>query len=318
MAHRVMLVDDDPMVLEALQRVLHTRRPGFTVVSARSGSEALAALAITEADVVVLDYRMAGMNGIELAKAIRDRHPACCRIMLTGFADLEAAMTALNEAAIFRFFQKPCPSERLIEGIDAGLAERERLYAGAPALDQLPFASLLLGADGRVLDRNPAASALLEVPDGPSIDPAGRLRGATAADTAALLQAAERARTGRTSVIVALRRGGRHPLIASVRALNGASGTVLVHLADPEAPPCPSADTVGKLYGLTPAEARLAAALAGGSTVEEAAGALGVTPGSARTYLKTVFSKLGVSRQAELVRLVLGAATAAPSVQSAS
>jgi DNA-binding NarL/FixJ family response regulator len=312
MANRVLLVDDDLLVLEALQRVLHMRRPDFEVATARSGDEALAAMERAAADAVVLDYRMAGMNGIALAQAIRTRYPACCCLMLTGFADLEAAMAALNEASIFRFFQKPCPTDRLIDGIDAALAERERRQAAA-TLERLPFGALMLDRDGRVLRRNLTATRLLQAAGGPAIDAGGHLRGATQADTAALREAIARTGAGVSPVTIALQRGEGRPLVASVSATDDASGPIALFLTDPDTPPCLSAPTISQLYGLTPAEARLAAALTRGATMEAAATELGVTIASARTYLKTVFSKLGISRQTELVRLMLGAAPIAPS-----
>jgi DNA-binding CsgD family transcriptional regulator len=62
---------------------------------------------------------------------------------------------------------------------------------------------------------------------------------------------------------------------------------------------------IARLFGLTSAEARLAALLADGMSLAEAAAALAISEGSARTYSKRIFAKTGVSRQAELVRLVL-------------
>jgi DNA-binding CsgD family transcriptional regulator len=71
--------------------------------------------------------------------------------------------------------------------------------------------------------------------------------------------------------------------------------------------PLPSVETVARLFDLTDAEARLAVALSEGHRIEDAAEILGITVSSARTYLKRVFSKTEVTRQAELVRLILAA-----------
>jgi len=78
-------------------------------------------------------------------------------------------------------------------------------------------------------------------------------------------------------------------------------------VSDPEHQALPSAQTIGQLFELTEAEARLALALAEGHRVEDAAAGLGITTNSARTYLKRIFGKTGVGRQAELIRLIVAA-----------
>jgi DNA-binding CsgD family transcriptional regulator len=95
------------------------------------------------------------------------------------------------------------------------------------------------------------------------------------------------------------------PLVTSLSSVPVA----VLLINDPERQSVPSAATVGKLFDLTEAEARLALALAEGQRIEEAAISLGITLSSARTYLKRVFGKAGVTRQAELVRLILAAPT---------
>lgn len=312
MTCRVLIVDDDLMVLQALQRLLRSRRPSWHVAQAPSGAAALEELGRVPPDVVVLDYRMAGMNGLELARAIGERQPGTPCIMLTGFADLEAVMAGLNEAVLFRFFQKPCPSEQLIDAIESAQAQRDQTRGAAAALDRLPLGALLVDRGGRVLRANAAAARLLDGAGAPGIDGGGWLRGMSPTDTEALRAAIARASTNPDAITVALRRADRRPIAATLCGLDGRDQAVAIYLIDPETPPSPSPSSIGDLYGLTPAEARLAAALARGLTLETAAVELGVTLTSARTYLKTVFAKMGVCRQAELVRQVLAGALAVP------
>lgn len=76
-------------------------------------------------------------------------------------------------------------------------------------------------------------------------------------------------------------------------------------MSDPEARPAPSARLLQQAYDLTPAEAGLAARLAAGSSLQEAAEALGIGANTAKTQLKAVFAKLEVDRQAALVQRIL-------------
>jgi len=310
MGRRLLLVDDDALVLQGLQRVLRTHRPDWQLVLAESGATALRMLEQTPAEVAILDYRMGAMDGLELAKAIRSRHPSTCCIMLTGFADLETAMLAVNEAGIFRFFQKPLAPDRLIEAIEAGLKQRDSRLSMTHALDRLPFGALLVDRSCRVLHRNAVADRLIERGTALSVDPAGRLRSSVRAASEALHRAVEEALTKRANITLPLPRGDDRPLGAAICGAEAQGEVLTLFLGNPDAPPSPSAAAIGNLYKLTPVEARLAAALARGLTVEAAAGELGVTLSSARTYLKTVFAKMGVSRQAEMVREVFCSAAA--------
>jgi response regulator RpfG family c-di-GMP phosphodiesterase len=121
MLDRVLLVDDDLNLLSGLSR--HLRRE-FDVVTAPGGQQALAAIedALTTNQPfasVLCDMRMPVMDGIETLKAIRNLSPDTVRMMLTGNADQQTAIDAINQGSIFRFYTKPCPSELIAEGLKA-------------------------------------------------------------------------------------------------------------------------------------------------------------------------------------------------------
>jgi sigma-B regulation protein RsbU (phosphoserine phosphatase) len=119
MKARILLVDDDPMLLAGLKRQL---RREFQVVTASGAQEALAAMSDQGPfSVVVSDFRMPGMNGIELLSRVKDLNPDTVRMMLTGSTDLSTAVQAVNEGNIFQFHLKPCPSGTLARAIHEGI-----------------------------------------------------------------------------------------------------------------------------------------------------------------------------------------------------
>jgi response regulator RpfG family c-di-GMP phosphodiesterase len=120
---RVLLVDDEPMVLDGL--VLHLRRK-YDVVVATSGRDGLAAMEKEPFAVVVSDMRMPGMDGAEFLSLARASAPETVRVLLTGHADFEVALAAVNHGQIFRFLTKPCPVDIVLSTVAAG-AEQNRL-----------------------------------------------------------------------------------------------------------------------------------------------------------------------------------------------
>ncbi|MBA3581067.1 MAG: response regulator [Gammaproteobacteria bacterium] len=121
---RILLVDDEPMVLQALTRQL---RKHFTVFSAVSGAEGLALLAREgEMDVIVSDMRMPQMSGAEFLTACRVLYPETPRVLLTGHAEIEAAIAVVNEGQIFRYLMKPCEENELINALEAAVTKRQQ------------------------------------------------------------------------------------------------------------------------------------------------------------------------------------------------
>ena len=113
---RVLFVDDEPMILEAMRRQHHHR---YDVTTACGPEEALRIVDENDAfAVVVSDHRMPVMCGVDLLKQIGDASPDTVRIMLTGHADLQIAMDAVNGGHVFRFLMKPCDPEILRTAID--------------------------------------------------------------------------------------------------------------------------------------------------------------------------------------------------------
>ena len=309
---RVLFVDDDVRVLEALRRSLHCQEPRWEMDFASSPDMAVEAFRARAPQVVVTDMKMPGLNGIEMITAMRQTGGAARYIVLTGTADLRTAIDAINQAEIFRFFTKPCPSALLVEGIEAALAAVEPV-AGADsladtALNKLPLAVLVVDSQARILFMNRPGGALCAAGDGIVIGRHKVCRASVPAETSrlhTLIQSAiERGEGG----VMTLSRAQASPLSVAVTALNGGGGATLqaaLYISDPENHPIPNANAVMRLLGLTLAESRLAHALARGLSLDDAAVEAGITIGTARGYLKQIFAKTGKARQAELVRLIL-------------
>jgi response regulator RpfG family c-di-GMP phosphodiesterase len=137
---RILCVDDEPNVLEALQRVLRKR---FEVTIAVCAEPALGLLDAGESfEAIVSDMRMPGMNGAALLAVFHQRAPDTVRLLLTGHAELESAILAVNEGHIFRFLTKPCAPEILTAALDAAVAQHRLITAERVLLGQTLLGSI--------------------------------------------------------------------------------------------------------------------------------------------------------------------------------
>jgi serine phosphatase RsbU (regulator of sigma subunit) len=119
MKEKVLLVDDDAMVLAGLKRQLRNR---FSIDTALSGEDALKqVLQNGPYAVIVSDFMMPGMNGIEFLSRVKRSNPNTVRMMLTGTADMPTAIRAVNEGSIFQFHPKPCPADTLCQAIQSAI-----------------------------------------------------------------------------------------------------------------------------------------------------------------------------------------------------
>jgi CheY-like chemotaxis protein len=125
--HKILCVDDEPRVLQALNRHL---REHFEVFTAANGAEGVD-IVNRERDlaVVVSDMRMPEMDGATFLRHTRMLQPTAVRVLLTGQADIAAAIKAINEGQIFRFVTKPCPPEQLQTVMDEAVRQYELVIA---------------------------------------------------------------------------------------------------------------------------------------------------------------------------------------------
>ena len=197
------------------------------------------------------------------------------------------------------------------------IRDRERdVYAGA--VSQLAVATIILDEQARVLNCNSVAQAILEDRDGLSLREQrlhieGRDINRELQQALAGIIRAQQA--GEAAVVKALRiprSSGRSDLGLVVRPVptshwseGQSSPCAAVFISDPDLLESTSQQTLAELFCLTPAEAKLAMLLARGLSLAEVSEAQNISQHTSRAQLKAVFSKTGVSRQAELVRLVL-------------
>jgi CheY-like chemotaxis protein len=142
---RLLFVDDEPAVLEALS--LNLRR-AFDVVTLTSGDAALERLqAESDFAVVVSDMRMPNMDGAAFLARAKDVAPDAVRILLTGQADLDAAIRAVNQGQLFRFLTKPCPRDTLRGAIDSAVVQHRLITAEHVLLEQTLRGSIKMLVD---------------------------------------------------------------------------------------------------------------------------------------------------------------------------
>lgn len=123
--YRLLIVDDEPNVLKALQRVF--RQENYEVLTAPDGDEALRLCSATPVDVVISDYMMPKMNGAELLRRFKQTWPDTIRIMLTGHADTGAVMGAVNEGAVYKFILKPWNDDDLRVTVALALEQHDMI-----------------------------------------------------------------------------------------------------------------------------------------------------------------------------------------------
>jgi DNA-binding NarL/FixJ family response regulator len=321
---RILFVDDDLRLLSALRRSFKRLRADWDCVFATSAEEALSILDEAPADVLVTDMAMGAMNGLELVRRVHLSQPEIPTIILTGTADLADAVEAINEAKVFRFYTKPCPTVLLADGILEAIKMLEA--ASAPprnpaeqlspaAFNLLPLGIFVVDQNAKVEFLNDRAAKLVAQKDGLLLNANGVLRTAGANLTNALHQAIANAcmsgNVGADDIALSLSRtSGKRDLsvfIASSRSGDAAQQAqhAMIFVTDPEQPVEPSEKVLREMFDLTHAEARLVRALMQKSELKDAAETANITLQTARSYLRRIFEKTGTSRQAQLVKLVL-------------
>ena len=128
--HTLLVVDDEVDVLESLRHQFHR---GYRVLTSVSGQQAIEILRTDNVELILTDQRMPGMSGDQFLREARRLKPDAIRMLFTGYADMQAVISAVNEGHIFRYILKPWDSAELESIIRQGveqyelLAERKRL-----------------------------------------------------------------------------------------------------------------------------------------------------------------------------------------------
>jgi DNA-binding NtrC family response regulator len=118
----ILLVDDEPNVIDGLRRAL--RHEPFEFLGATSGAAARELLGRRHVDVVISDEQMPGMSGSKFLSIVRREHPHTIRMILSGQSSLETAVKAINEGEVYRFFLKPCNPDDLALTIRQALSHK--------------------------------------------------------------------------------------------------------------------------------------------------------------------------------------------------
>ncbi|WP_027722889.1 HD domain-containing phosphohydrolase [Maridesulfovibrio zosterae] len=134
MKPRILLVDDEPNVLSSLKRQL---RKYYDIHTETGPASALSCIDPKKPfSVVISDYKMPGMNGIEFLTAVKSRSPETVRMILTGYADLTNAISAVNDGHVFRFLTKPCDKDALLNNIKDAVYQYDLVTGKRVLLEQ--------------------------------------------------------------------------------------------------------------------------------------------------------------------------------------
>ena len=142
----ILIVDDEDMVLSSLRGVF-TLQTDYDIHEANTPKNAIAQLERTPIDVVISDFLMPEMNGIELLKEVKKLQPETVRLLLTGYADKENAIKAINEVGLYHYLEKPWDNDALLNIVRNALEEKSLKRELATKVREL---DTLLGRHGEL------------------------------------------------------------------------------------------------------------------------------------------------------------------------
>jgi len=136
--YKILLVDDEINVLHALQRSLRQLKLAIKldVTLCSDPKQAIDQIAHTQFDLIIADYHMPQLNGIDFLRIAKEMQPEMVRMMLSASADFTTIMSAVNEAEVFRYLTKPWEKEELEKNIHDAITRRDQLLSERQYIDE--------------------------------------------------------------------------------------------------------------------------------------------------------------------------------------
>lgn len=142
MQRTLLLVDDEPNIISSLKRLFY--RSGYQILTASCASAAFDLLDQNEVGVILSDFRMPGMTGIEFLHVVKERFPDTVRIILSGFSDIALVTDAINRGAVYKFLTKPWEDDLLLENVEEAFVRYEMRQENVRLATELGRANSLL------------------------------------------------------------------------------------------------------------------------------------------------------------------------------
>ncbi len=124
---RVLIVDDEPLVVKSLEALL-TLEADYEILAFTSCRAALEAIRTRPCDVAISDFLMPEMDGVAFLREVRRLYVEVPLIILTGYADKDSAVRAINEVGLYQYLEKPWKTDDLLQVIDGALNQRLQIH----------------------------------------------------------------------------------------------------------------------------------------------------------------------------------------------